>query len=236
MAIVVTPDQAAVLRALKGWHRGMLVTDWNEGEHLKRFARVPAPHLYAMLFGIVREPMQELNELVKIGFIEESSKGEPESTWLEEMGFDRADGNKVSIGYDSSVEWERTTERGAVVVRINEDDRYTHFGVDCTHYSLTLNGYEALSAKDSKEIAFTPTASDLERIPSFSETDGNWIRAKRAAKLDGVELNTLRTYRSKGQIADDKMSGIDKDGRMWRKAGAATKHPWYYRPSLMSKK
>lgn len=91
---------------------------------------------------------------------------------------------------------------------------------------------------DPKDDAVTePTDStdfDPSIIPAYETSTGAWVRARRAAKLEGIETRTLATYRSQGRIAPGGMCGIDPDGRMWRRIGTATSHPWYFKPSLSS--
>jgi hypothetical protein len=71
-------------------------------------------------------------------------------------------------------------------------------------------------------------------VPPLNQNDGQWVKNTVAAKMDGVESATLATYRTSGQISEDKMCGIDKDGRKWRKQGTPNAHPFYLRSSLKS--
>ncbi len=72
-------------------------------------------------------------------------------------------------------------------------------------------------------------------IPPLDKDSGEWVTNKVAAGIEGLKTVTLHTYRQRrhAQIhADDGMSGIDRDGRMWRRKGTTARPPWYYRPSL----
>ena len=72
-------------------------------------------------------------------------------------------------------------------------------------------------------------------IPTLDKDSADWIPNKAAAKTEGLEVRSLSTYRKKSQairVNADKTCGIDKDGRMWRRAGTDDSHPWYYKPSL----
>jgi hypothetical protein len=63
-----------------------------------------------------------------------------------------------------------------------------------------------------------------------------WVDAKRAAQKEGVKTATLTKYRSRGERAEDRMSGTDPSGRKWRRRGTRASHPWYYKPSLLSER
>ena len=77
-------------------------------------------------------------------------------------------------------------------------------------------------------------------IPPYSDDPKEWCNSKEAARREGrIKVETLARYRRDPQaqwIAEDKLSGIDKDGRMWRKLGTIHSHPKYYIPSLKSSK
>lgn len=80
--------------------------------------------------------------------------------------------------------------------------------------------------------------SQSSAIPPLDTSSEEWVRSKVAAKREGIETGTLAKYRRKPearQIADDQMSGIDRDGRKWRRTGTPHAHPWYYTPSLKSR-
>ena len=74
-------------------------------------------------------------------------------------------------------------------------------------------------------------------IPPLELGSGKWIKAKDAAKRDGLIPRTLAVYRGAGvarYVSSDKMSGIDRDGHMWRKGGTTRAHAWYFVKSLRS--
>jgi len=69
-------------------------------------------------------------------------------------------------------------------------------------------------------------------IPPFDEGSENWISNKTAARLLGVETETLANHRSRGpkrEIAGES-SGLHNGWCFWRKRGKA--HPFYYLPLM----
>lgn len=69
-------------------------------------------------------------------------------------------------------------------------------------------------------------------LPPLDRNGGLWVTNKIAAGLEGVDTETLGSYRQRGQTADNDMAGVDKDGRIWRRQGTPNAHPWYLRASL----
>jgi hypothetical protein len=88
------------------------------------------------------------------------------------------------------------------------------------------------SAGEPPEIPRDP--AELPPIPTLDRNSPDWVRNREAARKEGIQTRTLAQYRHEGQVAPDGMSGIDPEGRMWRRAGTKTSHPWYYKPSLVS--
>ena len=77
--------------------------------------------------------------------------------------------------------------------------------------------------------------ADLEKTaPLFNADGGRWVRNKVAAKLEGIATRSLARYRGKGLTADDGSLGRDPDGRIWRRPGTPSSHPWYLRSTLKS--
>ncbi|HEX8911602.1 MAG TPA: hypothetical protein VF796_04525 [Humisphaera sp.] len=70
--------------------------------------------------------------------------------------------------------------------------------------------------------------------PPLDTGNGEWVTNKVAATLEGVTAGTLSDYRGRGINTADGMLGKDNAGRIWRRQGTKTSHPWYYRPSLRS--
>ena len=68
--------------------------------------------------------------------------------------------------------------------------------------------------------------------PAFERGSGMWIRAKFAATLEGLETRTLAQYRTDGITNADGTIGKDRDGRVWRRPGTCSSHPWYLQPTL----
>ncbi|MBI2480729.1 MAG: hypothetical protein HYV60_19510 [Planctomycetia bacterium] len=68
--------------------------------------------------------------------------------------------------------------------------------------------------------------------PPLSSDNGLWVRNKRAASLEGIETDTLKTYRYSGIKNADRTLGRDADGRVWRRQGTPRSHPWYLRSTL----
>lgn len=76
---------------------------------------------------------------------------------------------------------------------------------------------------------------DLEEAtPQLDKNNGQWVKNKVAANLDGIETGSLKTYRYQGQKNSDKNFGCDVNGRVWRRAGTERSHPWYLKKSLTS--
>ena len=101
-------------------------------------------------------------------------------------------------------------------------------------FQAAIDDAERIIAKDVGECPAPPCT-----IPELDTTSGKWIKNKLAAVREGIQTETLQKYRDRvhGQwTADDQMSGIDRDGRMWRRCGTPRNHPWYFVPSLKAKK
>jgi hypothetical protein len=70
--------------------------------------------------------------------------------------------------------------------------------------------------------------------PTFDRDSGQWVKNKRAARLDGLEISSLCKYRSDGEQSPSRDFGRDTDGRVWRRPGTPRSHPWYLRSTLKS--
>lgn len=68
--------------------------------------------------------------------------------------------------------------------------------------------------------------------PSLEKGTGAWVSNRLAALLDGVKPLTLGSYRRKGISTADGSLGCDPDGRIWRRPGTKSSHPWYLRRTL----
>lgn len=75
-------------------------------------------------------------------------------------------------------------------------------------------------------------SGELGSIPPFQNDSGSWITQKRAAAIAGITTQTLGKYRRDGQVSADRMSGIDRFGRIWRRQGTKASHPWYLKSSI----
>ncbi|MBI5864078.1 MAG: hypothetical protein HZB38_06175 [Planctomycetes bacterium] len=73
--------------------------------------------------------------------------------------------------------------------------------------------------------------ADLSAIPPLDIGSGAWVSNKLAADKEGVYTATLKDYRGQGTCAPDKLSGKDRDGRIWRKRNVNS-HAWYLLSSL----
>ena len=78
------------------------------------------------------------------------------------------------------------------------------------------------------------TADEAKDFPDFDYTSGFWVTGRKATSLEQLRPRTLSDYRKQGRQSEDRMYGIDPDGRKWRRPpdGSAHAHPWYYEPSL----
>ena len=70
--------------------------------------------------------------------------------------------------------------------------------------------------------------------PPLNKENGQWVRNKRAATLDGLKTRTLADYRHDGIALSDGTFGRDRDGRLWRRQGTRNSHPWYLKSSLLN--
>lgn len=87
---------------------------------------------------------------------------------------------------------------------------------------------------DTDAKADGPVAN-LERVtPAFDADSGQWVKNKLAAGLEGLETRTLAQYRTQGIANAPKTLGKDPDGRVWRRPGTPSSHPWYLRSTLKS--
>ena len=83
--------------------------------------------------------------------------------------------------------------------------------------------------------ARTKDLRELEKdTPPLSTTDGTWVKSRRAAKMEALETSTLRSYRLHGIANTDLNLGRDEYGRVWRRQGTQTAHPWYLKSTLKS--
>lgn len=81
--------------------------------------------------------------------------------------------------------------------------------------------------------------SEASFIPPYSASSGLWCEVKAAARREGIKVDTLLRYRHRPPavlVAEDRMSGIDRDGRMWRKLGTENTHTKYLISSLKTSK
>ncbi|QDU86782.1 hypothetical protein Pla175_01330 [Pirellulimonas nuda] len=97
----------------------------------------------------------------------------------------------------------------------------------------------SLSPVEGSEINWKnspETLRELWWVPQLDRENGEWVRNKRAAVLEGLTVQTLRTYRGLGKSDTESCLGEDPDGRVWRKNGSSNTHPWYLRSTLKSER
>ncbi len=95
--------------------------------------------------------------------------------------------------------------------------------------------------KGSTADAPQPVRESIEAIerktPLLDTKSVEWIAAcKKNEKKLGLPTGTLRKYRldsSGGRTMPDKMFGMDRDGRRWRRQGTPTSNVYYFVPSLL---
>lgn len=95
----------------------------------------------------------------------------------------------------------------------------------------TADALQELERDADDELARLETET-----PSMNQDNGQWVRNKKAAVLEGLETATLRSYRYKGITNAESTLGRDPDGRIWRRRGTPKSHPWYLRDSLKSQR
>lgn len=113
--------------------------------------------------------------------------------------------------------------------------RNSPYGTDA---QLTPAVRRATDDKSTAQIPYAQPDGDRHKLPHIPPLDlesGEWIPSRTAAKFENLKPDTLSDYRSpkRAQFATaDRMNGIDRDGRIWRRRGSKSSHPWYYKPSL----
>lgn len=88
---------------------------------------------------------------------------------------------------------------------------------------------------DSADTSETPFVDidELKRItPRLDRENGEWVSNRKAAKLEGLDTETLGKYRRQGLKTADDTFGRDIYGRMWRREGTPNSHPFYLRRTL----
>ena len=85
--------------------------------------------------------------------------------------------------------------------------------------------------------------SEIERLaretPPLNKQSGEWVDANEAARIDELKQDTLASYRTLGEKTPDRLFGIDKDKRIWRKQQSKRNnpgHPYYLVSSLKFEK
>jgi len=95
---------------------------------------------------------------------------------------------------------------------------------------------EAPAAPRSRKKTLSRDLAALERsTPPSERGNGKWVRNTLAARLEGVQTRTLGSYRQAGICTPAKTLGRDKDGRVWRRDGTPSSHPWYLRSTLKTR-
>ena len=70
------------------------------------------------------------------------------------------------------------------------------------------------------------------RYPKVTQ-DGRWVSNRQAAGIESVNVETLRSYRAKGEKLAGGRFGRDQHGRIWRiPEGVGRRHPCYLKESL----
>lgn len=95
---------------------------------------------------------------------------------------------------------------------------------------------DGVSTGRSNDDTDAQTKLELERLesetPSFDPDCDNWVKNVEVARIEGLTVRTLATYRSEGISSHDGRFGRDRDGRVWRRPGTRTSHPRYLRSTL----
>ncbi|MBN1341505.1 MAG: hypothetical protein JXQ73_02440 [Phycisphaerae bacterium] len=77
----------------------------------------------------------------------------------------------------------------------------------------------------------------IEDIGELDPNSGQWVTVTVAAKIEDLKTGTLADYRSRSlakYTAEDGKSGVDRDGRIWRRRlhGSTHTHPFYLKQTL----
>jgi hypothetical protein len=91
------------------------------------------------------------------------------------------------------------------------------------------------SPEGTKEDGVDEMAEPEKSIPSLDRKSGEWVSNTKAAEIEGVKTETLKRYRTDGMRNADSSLGRDADGRVWRRSGTKSAHPWYLKSSLRNK-
>lgn len=159
----------------------------------------------------------------KFSFCEVGKADQSKFPFWAEMTIDARDGiyGEIVAGiYD-------TIDRAyAIISQRRSREKYT---------SGEANSDSGDSVKRQREISQL-----VQETPHLDTESIDWLQAKEIAgeKSEGVNTGTLAKYRleSEGGVqTQDKMLGKDKDGRVWRRIGTPTSHPWYLRKTLIGK-
>lgn len=75
----------------------------------------------------------------------------------------------------------------------------------------------------------------IDDIPPFDAESGEWVTAREAADIEKIKVASLGTYRTQGHRFG-KMAGCDLHGRVWRRVGTETSHPFYLDSTLRRSK
>ena len=101
-----------------------------------------------------------------------------------------------------------------------------------------LNKKDTQNPPVGKVSPETQTDSEIAKLeaetPSLDRENGNWVSNKTAAKIEGIQAETLADYRKVGIRNSERKLGRDHDGRVWRREGTPNSHPWYLKSSLVN--
>ncbi len=101
---------------------------------------------------------------------------------------------------------------------------------------------------DLKTLATEPVAAatirkstceviELEcQTPALDAGSEDWLTPAEVKRLDNIEVDSLRVLRSGGQRNAEKLFGVDKSGRRWRKPTVSSSKVFYWKPSLLSQR
>ena len=100
--------------------------------------------------------------------------------------------------------------------------------------AIPEQGAASENGEDEEHVGDVPAqlAKLEEETPPLNRESGEWVRSRDAATLEGVETRTLMKYRSAGIKNEAGTLGRDPYGRVWRREGTKSAHPWYLKSTL----
>lgn len=158
--------------------------------------------------------------------VDEEPDKEAVALWIEAMPY------KVLVHGQVQDLIERDVPALAACLADVEADLHKQVGIQGVGEGSTAPDASTPAGNENKQEDFAPTLDD---IPPLDKSNGEWVKQKEAAKIEGRGTDTLTKERHGGLKDGKGLKGISTHKNAWRKESANTKTIWYYKPSLSSK-